>query len=148
MVKQPRNLGMPPGQGHRVLSREPARRQGDARMPTATEQPDLADAEGLAESRERFLSAEPVEPAVVRDTILASWWRSRDFNVAADHIQLPYLRDPDADTPLTRSAEPVLRTLRDQMEGQQVRSTAPTVLPEIGCAIGTPAQARFSRCSA
>ena len=31
---------------------------------------------------------------------------------------------------------------------QQVRSTAPTVLPVMGWWIGTPAQARSSRCSA
>jgi sigma-54 dependent transcriptional regulator, acetoin dehydrogenase operon transcriptional activator AcoR len=79
-----------------------------------------ADGEGLAENRERFLSAEPVEASRVRDPILASWFRSKDLKVAADRIELPYIRDPDVDTPLTRSAEPVLRTLRDQLEGQPV----------------------------
>ena len=82
--------------------------------------PATADAEGVAVSRERFLTAETTDPDGVRDTILASWWRSRSLNVAADRIQLPYIRDPDVDSPLTRSAEPVLRTLRDQLEGQQV----------------------------
>jgi transcriptional regulator of acetoin/glycerol metabolism len=79
-----------------------------------------ADGAGLAASRERFLSAEPVEPSQVRDPILASWCRSKDLKVAADRIELPYIRDPDVDTPLTRSAEPVLRTLRDQLGGQPV----------------------------
>ena len=53
---------------------------------------------GVAESRVRFLTDEPVEPGGVRDAILASWWRSRRFDVAADRIQLPYVRDPDLDT--------------------------------------------------
>ena len=48
----------------------------------------------LAEARERFLAAEPVDANAVRKPILASWWRSRQWNVAADHIELDYLRDP------------------------------------------------------
>ena len=55
----------------------------------------------LADARDRFLSAEPVDPSVVRKPILASWWRSRQWNVAADHIELNYLREPD----LERSEE-------------------------------------------
>src|SRR5216683_2147846 len=65
----------------------------------------LTGGDRLAKARERFLTAEPVEPDQVRDTILASWWRSRRWNVAADHIDLSYVRDPDLDTPLTRSEE-------------------------------------------
>jgi sigma-54 dependent transcriptional regulator, acetoin dehydrogenase operon transcriptional activator AcoR len=75
---------------------------------------------GLARSRERFLTRDPVEPQQVREPILASWWRSRQWNVPADHIDLSYVRDPDLDTPLTRSAMPVLRHLRDHLEGQPV----------------------------
>jgi transcriptional regulator of acetoin/glycerol metabolism len=82
--------------------------------------PDVTDDTRLAEARERFLAAEPIEPGQVRDTILASWWRSRRWNVAADHIDLCYVRDPDLDTPLTRSALPVLRSLREDLEGQPV----------------------------
>jgi sigma-54 dependent transcriptional regulator, acetoin dehydrogenase operon transcriptional activator AcoR len=74
----------------------------------------------LAANRVRFLTAEPVEPNQVRDTILASWWRSRDWKVAADRIDLSYVRDPDLDTPLTRSALPVLRQLRESLEGQPI----------------------------
>ena len=85
-----------------------------------TGQPAPTDGEGLDVARERFLTAEAAEPDGVRDTILASWWRSRSLKVDADRIQLPYIRDPESDTPLTRSAEPVLRTLRDQLDGQQV----------------------------
>jgi transcriptional regulator of acetoin/glycerol metabolism len=90
-------------------------------MSPASPQPPLpAAADRLARTRERFLTAETVEPDQVRDTILASWWRSRRWNVAADHIDLAYVRDPDLDTPLTRSALPVLQHLREQLDGQPI----------------------------
>jgi transcriptional regulator of acetoin/glycerol metabolism len=74
----------------------------------------------LAQTRERFLTRDLVEPHQVRDPILASWWRSRDWNVPADRIELSYVRDPDMDTPLTRSALPVLRHLRENVDGQPI----------------------------
>src|SRR3954453_23305793 len=89
--------------------------------PTWTHRPVPTDGDRLAQTRERFLPAAPVEPDSVRDTILASWWRSRRWNVAADHIDLSYTRDPDLDTPLTRSAMPILRHLRENLEGQAIR---------------------------
>ncbi|GAA1861728.1 sigma-54-dependent Fis family transcriptional regulator [Asanoa iriomotensis] len=80
----------------------------------------ITDGEQLARTREQFLTAEDVDPNQVRDAILASWWRSRRFNVAADHVDLSYVRDPDLDTPLTRSALPVLRHLREHLDGQPI----------------------------
>jgi len=77
-----------------------------------------ADAADLAVTRERFLTAELVEPTRVRNPILASWRRSRDQNVAADHIELPYTGDPNLDIPLTRSADRVLHSLLEQLDGQ------------------------------
>ena len=77
-----------------------------------------ADGSGLAQARERFLTVDEPEPRGVRQAIVASWWRSRQSNVAADRVELQYVRDPDLDTPLTRSAEPVLRRLREQLDGQ------------------------------
>ena len=74
----------------------------------------------LAEARDRFLSAESVDASVVRKPILASWWRSRQWNVAADHIELNYLRDPDLETTLARTADPVLRNLHEQLDGQPI----------------------------
>jgi transcriptional regulator of acetoin/glycerol metabolism len=88
--------------------------------PTRTRKRFLTGGDRLAKTRERFLTAEAVEPDQVRDTILASWWRSRRWNVAADHIDLSYVRDPDLDTPLTRSALPVLRNLREHLDGQPI----------------------------
>ena len=78
----------------------------------------VADPRELARARERFLQVESIEPQGVRQAILASWWRSRDSKVAADRLDLQYVRDPNLDTPLTRSAEPVLRHLREQLDGQ------------------------------
>lgn len=74
----------------------------------------------LATARDRFLAAQPVDRAVVREPILASWWRSREWNVAADRLELSYLRPPDLESTLARSAEPVLRRLHEQLEGQPI----------------------------
>ena len=74
----------------------------------------------LAEARIRFLSADPVDQTAVRKPILASWWRSRQWNVAADHIDLTYLHEPDLETRLARCADPVLRHLYEQLDGQPI----------------------------
>ncbi|GAA5201132.1 helix-turn-helix domain-containing protein [Rugosimonospora acidiphila] len=81
---------------------------------------DPTEGDRLARTRERFLTADAFEPDQVRDTILASWWRSRRWNVAADRIDLSYVRDPDLETPLFRSAMPVLRHLREHLDGQPI----------------------------
>ena len=78
------------------------------------------DGKDVAVNRLRFLTSESAEPGRVRPPILASWHRSRALSVAADHIELPYLGDIETDTPLTRSAEPVLRRLHEQLAGQAV----------------------------
>ena len=80
----------------------------------------LSTRDGLAVSRVRFLTAEPAVPDRVRGPILASWQRSRELKVHADQIDLPYICDPDVDSPLTRSAGPVLRNLHEQLNGQPV----------------------------
>ena len=74
----------------------------------------------LAEARDRFLAAEPVDRKVVREPILASWWRSREWRIAANRLDLSYLGAPDLDTMLARSAEPVLRHLHEQLDGQPI----------------------------
>ena len=82
--------------------------------------PEVTGDSGLARARERFLTAEPIEPGQVREAILASWRRSREWHVAADRIDLSYVRDPDLDTPLTRTALPVLQDLRESLQGEMV----------------------------
>ena len=74
----------------------------------------------LAEARDRFLAADPVDAGAVREPILASWWRSREWNVAADRIDLNYLGEPDLDSTLARAAEPVLSHLHEQLAGQPI----------------------------
>jgi transcriptional regulator of acetoin/glycerol metabolism len=74
----------------------------------------------MAQARENFLTQGSAHPPEVREPILASWWRSREWNVRADRIELSYIRDPDLNTPLTRSAIPVLRQLRDNLDGQPI----------------------------
>src|SRR5215469_11756763 len=86
----------------------------------ASRPPALTDGERLAETRERFRTAETVDPGQARGTILASWWRSKRWNVAVDRIDLAYNGDRDLDTPLTRSALPVLRQMREHLEGQPI----------------------------
>ncbi len=87
---------------------------------TAASMPPSAANERLAEARERFLTRDEVMPGVVREPILASWWRSRDWHVAADRVELSYTRDPNLDTPLTRTAMPVLRNLHEHLDGQPI----------------------------
>ncbi len=56
----------------------------------------------------------------MREPILASWRRSRDWKVPPDRIDLSYIGSPARDTPLTRSAVPVLRRLSGHLDGQPV----------------------------
>ncbi|MGV9364757.1 sigma-54-dependent Fis family transcriptional regulator [Amycolatopsis sp. NPDC003731] len=79
----------------------------------------VADDE-LARTRVRFLTAETVPADTVRPTILASWRRSREFQVEADRIDPLYLGDQNLDIPLMRGAEPVLEKLGEQFEGQPI----------------------------
>src|ERR1700685_2911597 len=92
---------------------------GEAFMARAS-MPLHAAKDKLAEARDRFLAAQPVDQAAVRKPILASWWRSRQWNVAADHIDLRYLHEPDLETRLARSAEPVRPRLRERLDGQPI----------------------------
>jgi len=86
--------------------------------------PALASRDRLAEAREQFLTGMAGESrgglAGVRDIIMASWRRSRGWQVAADRIDLSYFGHPDLDTPLTRAAIPVLWQLRENLEGQPI----------------------------
>jgi len=89
-------------------------------MAHASSPPPQTSKDRLAEARVRFLQAEQVDQSAVRRPILASWWRSRQWKVAADHIDLSYLHDPDLESTLARSAEPVLRRLHEQLSGQPI----------------------------
>lgn len=74
----------------------------------------------MAALRERFLTHDTIDADRIRAPILASWLRSREFNVPADRIDLPCPGVGDLDTPLGRGAAPVLRKLGDQLDGQPI----------------------------
>ncbi|MGH3982005.1 MAG: sigma-54-dependent Fis family transcriptional regulator [Pseudonocardiaceae bacterium] len=56
----------------------------------------------------------------MRDSIMASWTRSRDWKVPADHFDLPYDPNPNRDTQLTYSASNVIGDLAEQLAGEPV----------------------------
>jgi transcriptional regulator of acetoin/glycerol metabolism len=91
-----------------------SRRSGSARP-----HPD-GGSEQLAKARTCFLVDEPVELGVVREPILASWTRSRHYDVAADRLDLGYESDFSLDSLLTRAAGPVIREVADQFAGEPV----------------------------
>ncbi|MBO0875642.1 MAG: sigma-54-dependent Fis family transcriptional regulator [Pseudonocardia sp.] len=79
------------------------RHTGEQRLPAAGPGSDV-----LANARTSFLLDEDVAPGVVREPILASWNRSRDWRVPCDHLDLPYDADLDDESMLARSAGQVL----------------------------------------
>jgi transcriptional regulator of acetoin/glycerol metabolism len=80
----------------------------------------FSDQRDVALSRERFLTAELPREHGVRGAIVASWERSSSLAVAADRIEMRHVPDLRLDSRLSTSAEPVLRSLRTQLEGQSV----------------------------
>ncbi|MEO9240692.1 MAG: GAF domain-containing protein, partial [Jatrophihabitantaceae bacterium] len=77
-------------------------------------------ARALDSARTKFLSREGETDPQVRRMIMASWQRSRDNDVGIDRIRVPYVRDPDLEAPLFRSAAPILDTLGDQLQSESV----------------------------
>jgi transcriptional regulator of acetoin/glycerol metabolism len=75
---------------------------------------------GAERAREQFLSAGALESDAVAPNVLNSWRRSRDLHVHPDRVDLPYVRDPDTDTPLTHAAAPVLRRMAEDLSAQAV----------------------------
>ncbi|HYH28979.1 MAG TPA: helix-turn-helix domain-containing protein [Pseudonocardia sp.] len=90
------------------------------RRPAGTRPPAGSATEELARARVSFLMDEPVRAGVVREPILASWSRSLEWQVPADHIELPYAADLDSDGLLARAARPVLREVSDQFATEPV----------------------------
>jgi transcriptional regulator of acetoin/glycerol metabolism len=81
--------------------------------------PDPGD-HAVAQARERFLSRDAAPDDHVRRMIVASWIRSRESKVDIDRISIPYVRDPDLEAPLCRSASSILDTLGAQLSGESV----------------------------
>ncbi len=81
---------------------------------------DADTAVGARRAREQFLAAGALSADAVAPGVLNSWRRSRDLHVHPDRVELPYLRDPDTDTPLTHAAAPVLRRIAEDLCEQAV----------------------------
>ncbi|TCK26918.1 sigma-54-dependent Fis family transcriptional regulator [Pseudonocardia endophytica] len=82
--------------------------------------PSSAAAERIAVARDAFLVDDALSPGSVRGPILASWIRSRELSVPADHLELPYETAAEPDTPLLRAARPVVAELADQFATEPV----------------------------
>ncbi len=90
----------------------------------------------VARARERFLSEDGTPDdrvdGTVRDAISTSWRRSRSFKVQADRLELPFVREPNTDSPLMSAARPVLDHLfeavsaRFDLSDARARSRAQT----------------------
>ena len=92
----------------RALHHRPVRRPSDP------------GSERLARARTAFLVDEPIDAGDVREPILASWTRSRHYDVAADHLEMPYEPDLVVDTPLASIAAPVVREVAEQLVNEPV----------------------------
>ncbi len=77
-------------------------------------------AAGLLRARTSFLVHDQVPNGEVRDTILASWQRSREWDVAADGAELSCEFDPEPDSPLVRAASAIIDDVADQLAGEAV----------------------------
>ncbi|MDX6204454.1 MAG: sigma-54 dependent transcriptional regulator, acetoin dehydrogenase operon transcriptional [Frankiales bacterium] len=85
-----------------------------------TNRPDAYDERAAAQARDRFLTEDAETDPHVRRMIFASWKRSRESKVDIDRLLVPYLHDPDLESPLSRAAAPILDNLRYQLEGEPV----------------------------
>lgn len=72
----------------------------------------------VAAAKEQFLTAGQVRDGAVRDAILASWVRSRQFQVSADPFDPPFVERPDNDSRLEHSAESVLASTSAQFASE------------------------------
>jgi signal transduction histidine kinase len=75
---------------------------------------------GVRRARERFLSAGWLDEDTPRSDVLDSWRRSRALGVHPDRFDLPFVREPNADSPLTTAAAPVLHRITDDLTAQAV----------------------------
>ncbi|TQS46950.1 sigma-54-dependent Fis family transcriptional regulator [Cryptosporangium phraense] len=74
---------------------------------------------GLGAARERFWAAAGAAREV-RDTIAASWTRSRRWEIPPDGVAPTYTAEPDLETPLARAAGVVLPSVQESLNGSPV----------------------------
>jgi transcriptional regulator of acetoin/glycerol metabolism len=71
-------------------------------------------------ARERFLSTGSLDEETVRPGVLDSWRRSKSLRVHPDRVDLPFVREPDIDSPLVIAAAPVLQRIAEDLAEQPV----------------------------
>jgi transcriptional regulator of acetoin/glycerol metabolism len=74
----------------------------------------------LQRARAQFLAAGSLDGQSVRPGVLDSWRRSRALHVHPDRVDLPFLHEPNTDSPLVHAAAPVLRRIADDLASQSV----------------------------
>lgn len=74
----------------------------------------------LRRARDKFLSSGSVDERLISATVRDSWHRSRELRVHPDRVDLPFVREPDLDSPLVTAASPVIRRLSDDLAAQPV----------------------------
>lgn len=74
----------------------------------------------LQQARDKFLSSGSVDDRMISGTIRDSWQRSRELRIHPDRVDLPFVREPDLDSPLVTAASPVIRRLGDDLAAQTV----------------------------
>src|ERR1700676_20714 len=60
----------------------------------------------LRRAREQFLAVGSLDAVNLRPGVLDSWPRSRDLHVHQDRVDLPFVREPDTDSPLMHVGRP------------------------------------------
>ena len=75
---------------------------------------------GVRRARERFLSEGRLGQEALRTDVLDSWRRSQAFGVHPGGMNLPFVREPDTDSPLTSAAAPVLDHITEDLSAQAV----------------------------
>lgn len=88
-------------------------------MIAARTPPAASSTVSIARAREKFLSDDGLDDAV-RESISTSWLRSRAFNVHADRLELPFVREPNLEGPLVTAARPILDQLADDLSTESV----------------------------
>ncbi len=90
-------------------------------QPGSTKPTEPSTPKHVALARERFLSDDTDAPdGWVSESISRSWRRSRSFNVHSDRLELPFVREPNLESPLMSAARPILDQLADDLSAEPV----------------------------
>jgi len=75
---------------------------------------------GVRRARERFLSSGWLGEDTPRTDVLDSWRRSRALGVHPDQMDLSFVQEPNADSPLTTAAAPVVDRITEDLAAHPV----------------------------